>query len=82
MKTKMIRTEWSEWLELKGASELSQSWKANITRCDDEGRKKTAELTQRLRESYGDTSYYRKNVLKGSIKTSIVYRDLDADPKA
>ena len=82
MRTKMLRTEWAEWIELKGFSELQVSWKARITKCDESGRKKTAELQRKLRESYGDTPNYENNVHYGSIKTTIVYRDLDADPKA
>jgi len=82
MTTKMLRTEWAEWIELKGESKLTLSWKAQITKCNDQGRKKTAELQYKLKNSYGDTSYYERNVKYGSIKTTIVYRDLDADPKA
>ena len=82
MKTKMLRTEWAEWVELKGYSELQLSWKAQITRCDEKGRNKTGALQRKLRTNYGDTSFYESNVKYGSIKSSIVYRDLDADPKA
>ena len=82
MRTKMLRTEWAEWVELNGHTELQVSWKARITKCDESGRKRTAELQRKLRESYGDTPNYENNVHYGSIKTTIVYRDLDADPKA
>jgi len=77
VETKMLRTEWAEWVELKGYSSLQLSWKAQITKCDDEGRKKTAALQYKLKNSYGDTSFYERNVKYGTIKTTIVYRDLD-----
>lgn len=78
MQTRMLRSSWAEWVELKGASELTQSWKSRVTKLNDEGRKKTADLQARLRESYGNTPNYGNNVVKGSIKTDIVYRDLEA----
>lgn len=77
MRTRMLRSSWAEWVELKGASELTQSWKSRVTKLDDSGRKKTADLQAKLRESYGSTPNYGNNVIKGSIKTDIVYRDLE-----
>ena len=77
MQTRMLRSSWAEWVELKGASELTQSWKSRVTKLNDEGRKKTADLQARLRESYGNTPNYGNNVVKGSIKTDIVSRDLE-----